>query len=101
MRLIPVDILCSTHAATLSNYRPHALLGRAWGYVNKPLKLIKRRPHKWRRFPLRLRLCRGCVLSDFTVSSIFCGCMRAVMGRGRGAAEKKHFRVGPLSALAP
>lgn len=50
VRLIPVDILCSTPAEKLSNYRPHAV-GRVWVYANNALKLIKRRPQKWRSSP--------------------------------------------------
>lgn len=56
VRLIPMDILCSTPAEKLSNYRPHAV-GRVWLYANNALKLIKR-PKKWRRFPIRVKFAK-------------------------------------------
>lgn len=87
-----MNVLCSTLKETLSNYRPPApaLLGRVWESVNKALKLVKRRPQKWRRLSIRVRLCRGCVLMDFVVSSTLCGSMRVVTGWGGNTLELGH-----------
>lgn len=54
----------------------------------------KKRPHSWERFPIIVRLWRGCALNGFYSEQHLLW-----LHHFWGPAGRRHFRSGPLSAL--